>query len=59
VSREEFACKILCLFGGFSAGIREILEGEVTRGGFQRFGEACQAFLRLIGRFVQNVLDKF
>jgi hypothetical protein len=35
--------------GAFSGGIRGIFEEEVERGCFQRFGEARQAFLKLIG----------
>jgi hypothetical protein len=38
----------VCL-GAFSGGIRGIFRVEVARGCFQRFGEARQAFLRLIG----------
>jgi len=40
--------KILCLFGGHSAGIRGILRVGVGRGCLQRFDEDRQALLRFI-----------
>ena len=42
-------CTRSCVcFGAVSAGIRGIFGVEVARARFQRFGEARQAFLRLI-----------